>query len=119
VTIVDNDAAPSLAVKDTSTTEGNSGTHQMLFRVQLSKASAKTITVKFTTADGSAKSPSDYYTRTGSLTFTPGQTVKDVYVDVRGDKKKEASEAMFLKIDSATNATLADSNGSGIIRNDD
>jgi hypothetical protein len=91
----------------------------MHFRVQLSEASAKTVTVKFATADGSAKSASDFYSRTGSLTFTPGQTVKDVYVNVRGDRRKEPSEVMFLNIYSAHNAAIADSNASGVIRNDD
>jgi hypothetical protein len=119
VTIVDNDAAPSLTANDSSLTEGQSGTHQMHFRVQLSEASAKTVTVKFATADGSAKSASDFYSRTGSLTFTPGQTVKDVYVNVRGDRRKEPSEVMFLNIYSAHNAAIADSNASGVIRNDD
>jgi hypothetical protein len=119
VTIVDDDAAPSLAVNDTSLTEGNSGIHQMHFRVQLSQASAKTVTVKFTTADGSAKSASDYYARSGSLTFTPGQTIKDVYIGVRGDTRKEPSEVMFLNVYRATNAAVADPNASGVIRNDD
>ena len=48
---------PSLSVGDASLPEGNAGTSQITFDVTLSEASAKTVTVGWTTADEDAVAP--------------------------------------------------------------
>ena len=118
-TIVDDDGAPSISLRDATVAEGNSGTRNLAFGVRLNKASGKTITVRFTTADGSARAPGDYVAQSGTVTFAPGETAKTVNIVVKGDRVKEANETMFLSLFQATNAGIGDPNGSGVVRNDD
>ena len=44
------------------------------FTVTLSEASAKTVTVNYATADGTANAANDYISTSGPLTFNPGIT---------------------------------------------
>jgi Calx-beta domain len=118
-TIVDDDSPPSLTVHDTGIDEGNSGNTPVAFKITLSSASTHTITVHYTTADGSAVAPGDYQTKTGVVTFSPGQKTKTVTVNVKGDMVVEPNEAFYLNLFSPTNATLNDPVGACVIRNDD
>ena len=106
-------------MRDASVAEGNAGTRNLAIEVRLSKASGKSITVRFTTADGSAKAPGDYLAKSGTVTFAPGETVKTVNIVVKGDRAMEANETMFLSLFQATNAGIGDPNASGVVRNDD
>src|SRR5439155_1758808 len=54
-----------------------------------------------------------------TLTFAPGETIKIVTVAVNGDTLAEANETFFVNLTAAINATLADNQGLGTIRNDD
>src|SRR5206468_2951997 len=60
VTIVDDDAAPVLAINDVSVVEGDSGTTNAVLTVSLAAAAAQTVTVNFATANGTATAGSDY-----------------------------------------------------------
>ena len=80
---------------------------------------SSSVTARFTTADGSAISPSDYAARSGTVTFAPGTTLQYVDIQVRGDRVKEPNETLTLNAYSPTGASLLDPNGSGVIRNDD
>lgn len=112
-------AQPALSISDVSLSEGNSGTKVATFDVQLSQASNKTVTVNYATADGSATAGSDYAAVSNRLTFAPGETKKTVSVSVQGDTSVEANETFFVKLSSASNATIARSQGVGTIENDD
>ena len=48
------------------------------------QASNSTVTVHYTTANGTASAGSDYDTRSGTLTFAPGETAKTVVVPIAG-----------------------------------
>ena len=122
-TIIDNDG-PFITISDVTQNEGNSGTSTFTFSVQLSAASPQTITVDVQTADGTATSTApnaDYVTLPlMTLTFTPGQTVKQVSVTVNGDLSNEANEFFTLNLSSVSNtATIGDGQGIGTINNDD
>jgi uncharacterized repeat protein (TIGR01451 family) len=117
-TIVDDDG-PTISVNDVTVTEGNSGTTPATFTVSLSAASPQTITVAYATSDDSATQPSDYASASGTLTFTPGQTSKQVTVNVNGDTTVEPDEAFHLNLSSPTKATISDAIGIGTITNDD
>src|SRR6185503_7854996 len=58
--INNDDTQPSISINDRSVTEGNAGPSAAGFTVSLSNASFQTITVNYTTADGSASAGSDY-----------------------------------------------------------
>ena len=119
-TITDDDVAPSLSINDPSVTEGNAGTATLQYTVTLSTASGKTVTVDYTTANGTATTAdSDYTTTLGTLTFTPGQTSKTIDVTVNGDTNEEEDETILVNLSNASNASISDSQGSGIITNDE
>lgn len=118
-TIVNDDAKPVITVGDVGIDEGNSGTKAMLFPVRLDRPSSTAVTVRYTTAVGTAKSPSDFLAASGTVTFAPGTTLVQVAIQVVGDRVKEPSETFVLNVFSPTGATIGDPNGSGVIRNDD
>lgn len=118
-TINDNDAAPSLKINDVTITEGNSGTANATFTVTLSAASGQAVGVNFTTANSTALAGNDYEAQSGTLLFAPGEKTKTVAIAVIGDTLDEANETYFVKLSSATNASLADSSGTGTITDND
>jgi hypothetical protein len=111
--------APTLSVGNISVIERHLGLHNANFTLTLSAASANPVTVHFATANGTAKSPSDYRARSGDLTFAPGQTSLNVSVQVVGDRAPEANETFQLVLSNPSNATLGSSTATGTIVNDD
>ena len=93
-TILNDDSAPSLTINDASITEGNSGTKNLNFTVTLSKASGQAVTVNYATADGIARSTSDYTAKTGTLTFAAGQTTKTISVISKATHIVEGNETL-------------------------
>ena len=91
----------------------------MEFKVALSSASAKTISVAFATAATGATAGVDYQTASGTLTFNPGETLKSVFVLIVGDTAFEATETFTLTLSAPVDATIADGVGVGSILNDD
>src|SRR5581483_10997514 len=100
--------------------EGNSGTTSFTFAVTLSAVSASTVTVDYATANGSATAPADYAATSGTLTFSPGQTAKQIVVAVTGDTTVETTETFTVALSNPTNATISGAGvGTGTITNDD
>ena len=118
-TITDDDPAPSIGVTDASVLEGNAGTANADFTLSLSSASGKTVSVSWTTTDGTATAGPDYTAGGGTLTFTPGQTSKVVSVSVIGDVLNEGDETFSVDLSAPVNASIADSLGAGTITDDD
>jgi len=115
-----NDDGPRLKINDVRKAEGNSGTGAFTFTVTLSPASTRTVTVKYATANGTARADSDYLAIPATLlTFSPGQTSKPVTVQVLGNTIREANETFVVKLSAADGATLFDGQGIGTIVNDD
>jgi serralysin len=121
-TIVDEDT--QIAINDVSTTEGNARNNTIAYKsvsftVSLSEATIDTVTVNYATADGTAKAGEDYLAASGTLTFNPGETSKTISVSVRKETVFEADETFYLNLSNPTSATIADSQGTGTILNDD
>src|SRR5205814_419313 len=114
-----NDDNPVVSASGASVIEGNSGTTAVSFTVTLDQPAPWTVTVDFSTANGTATAGSDYTAASGSLTFAPGETTKSITVNVSGDTTVEADEAFTLTLSSPTNATLATATATGTIINDD
>ena len=120
LTIVDNDAAPTLSINDVSINEGNTGQSTLTFTVTLTGQSAQPVTVNYSTANGTATAPGDYTAILNSdLTFNPGQTAKQITVQVKGDYEREQNETFFVNLAMPSGATLADAQGTGTILDDD
>jgi hypothetical protein len=120
LTISEPQPRPRLTINDVAVTEGSSGMRTATFTVRLSAASRQTVTVRFVTANRTARAGSDYVAlRSTTLTFRPGERSKTIRVQIRGDRVVEANETFFVNLSSAVNATLSDRQGVGTIRNDD
>ena len=121
VTITNDDLpAVSISPVTTAVAEGNSGSKTVNFTVALSQASKNPVTVSYSTADGSAKAGQDYTAASGTLTFTAGQTSKQVSLIVLGDRTVEANETLTLTLSAPTGAVLGVAKAATItINNDD
>jgi hypothetical protein len=105
---------PTLRILDASATEGTaeSGTTPLSLMVYLSYASASTVTVQWSTLNGTvsggvggATSASDYTAVSPTtLTFAPGQTSKQITVDIVRDALDEPNERFFVDLSNAVNA---------------
>ncbi len=114
-----NDDSPTLSINNVSQAEGNSGTTAFIFTVTLSEAASSTVTVDWAAADGTATAGSDYTAGSGTLTFSPGELTKTLTVPVIGDTTVEPDETFVVNLSNPSNATLAQPQGTGTIRNDD
>jgi DNA-binding beta-propeller fold protein YncE len=110
---------PTISIGDATVTEGDSGTTAASFAVTLSHASSSTVTVDWTTSDGTATAPPDYEGASDTVTFTPGQTSATIDVNVVGDTDIEPDETFSVDLSAPTNATISDGSGVGTITNDD
>ena len=120
-TIIDDEGSPVVSVGDaTSVGEGDSGTTAVQFEVTLSRASTTQVSVNYSTAAGSAKSPDDFVAvPTTPLNFEAGTTTKPVTVQVVGDLTDESDELLHLALDTPQGAIAGDMQGSGLILDDD
>ena len=91
-----------------------------VFSVRLSEASDDQVTVDFATADGTAFAESDYTATNGMLAFQPGETTeKTIAVAIHDDDEEEGHETFTVRLSNPRNATLADSEGTATIRDDE
>jgi len=120
-TITNDDIAalPTLQVENINIAEGNSGTTTAEFSVTLSANSASAVTVDYATSDTTATAPNDYQSKSGSLSFAPGETSKTVTVNVVADAVAELDETFKLTLSNPGNADLSDAVGVATITNDD
>jgi hypothetical protein len=115
VTIQDDE--PRISITDAWDNEGNSGTTPFKFTISLSSTSVVPVTVNYATANGSANDD-DYTAVSSSYTFTPGETSKDIYVDVTGDRVVESDETFVVNLNSS-DAYFTKSVGTGTIFDDE
>jgi ribosomal protein L35AE/L33A len=118
-TITDDDPLPALSINGAAVTEGDAGTVNATFTVGLSSPSGRTVSVDYSSADGSATAPADYAASSSTLTFAAGETTKAVTVPVAGDALDEVNETFSVNLSNASNATIADAQGTGTITDDD
>ena len=118
-TILDDDTPPAISVANTSVTEGNSATQNMIFTLTLDHPFGENISVDYTTADGTATAGDDYAASSGTVTIPAGQTSGSITITVNGDTKVEPNETLTLKLSNPTNATLSNTSAVGTIINDD
>ncbi|MBI3406966.1 MAG: Ig-like domain repeat protein [Planctomycetes bacterium] len=110
----------TFSINDISVTEGNTGTKNMTFTVTLSAALDHSVTVNYSTTDGSAVAPGDYLAASGTLTFTTGVISRTFTVKVVGDTLDEFNESFFVNLSNATGGTgFGDGQGAGTILDND
>ena len=120
--ISEDDIIPTVSISPSTVTqaEGDSGITTFTFNVTLSNPTAQTVTVSYTTDDGTATlADNDYVDNDGDLTFNPGETFNTITVDVNGDTNVEFDETFTVNLTGATNANLGVISATGGITNDD
>ena len=117
--ILDNDAGPALFINDVTVKEGSASTNNALFTVRLSAPSGKTVTVNYSTSDGTALSGLDYVPTTGTLLFAPGVTNQTLAVAVIDDTLSENTETFLVHLSQPVNAVIGDGQGVATILDDD
>ncbi len=114
-TIVNNVSQPSLTIYDSAIYNTTSGTEPFNFTVNLSAASDQTITVYYSTTDGTAAAGRDYQSSSGTVTFAPGQTSQTVTITLLGDPNPDNLEAFTINLSGAVNATMSKSQATGYV----
>jgi len=61
----------------------------------------ETVTVDYTTENGTAKASEDYIQTSGTLTFGPDETTKEISIEIIDDDVFEEDEHFFVKLSSA------------------
>ena len=116
ITILDDDDAPTLSIADATNSESDAGA---TLTVTLDAPSAKTVTVDFATASGTATEGEDFTATSGTLTFQPGTTTQAVTVGLTGDQVIEGNEAFTVALSNAQNATISDDEATVTLNDDD
>ena len=106
---------PAISVSDATVQEAEGAV--LVFTATLSHASSRTVTVDYTTSDGTAQAGSDYTAASGTLTFNAGDTSQTVQVTVLTDSEDESQETLTLTLSNPSQATLDDGTGTGTIEN--
>jgi hypothetical protein len=114
-------APPRVTISDVAKAEGkNKSSTSFTFTVSLSNAYDQPVTVSYRTASGTATASSDYTSKTGTITFAPGQTRMTITIVVKGDSKRESNETFYLDLFGlSSNALFTKNRGIGTILNDD
>ncbi len=102
---------PFLSVDDVAVAETQGAT----FTITLIGASSKTVTVGYTTSNGTAAASFDYESRSGTLSFAPGQQSQTLTVPVINDTSGEDNETFSVSLTSPVNATILKSLGTATI----
>ena len=113
VTILEDD--PAIRIADAAAVEGAG---EMAFSVRLSVPSIQTVTVDWTTADGTAIAGQDYEAATGTLTFSALATAQTIRVPIIDDDLDEAAETFTVALRNS-NVAIADGEATGVIADND
>jgi subtilisin family serine protease len=111
-----------LSISGGSVQEGNIGARALPFNVSLNSVAAVPITVSFATGGGTATAGTDYLAQSGSVTFSPGETLKTIPVGVIGDTLVEPNETFTMilsNVVSSVPVSFGTSSAVGTIVNDD
>ena len=115
VTILDDDGLPQLDLRAATADEAD-GT--LSFVATLSMPWPQPVLASYTTLDGSAISPDDYLSSTGTLVIPPGTVSAIIEVSIVDDQVVEPDEEMFLALSAPGQATLGVNQVKGVIRGD-
>ncbi len=113
--ITDNDSG-KVSVGDVLVDEA---AQEAVFTVSLERPSSGTVTLNYTTANGSALAGSDFIAASGSLTFAPGESTKTVKVALVNDNSAESSETFGLALSNIVGASASDASGAAVIAAND
>ena len=105
LTIVDEDAAPTVQFASGTASKGeSSGAVEVI--VTLNVPSGKVVTVDYASSNGSAIEGEDYGEIAGTLSFGAGETSRAIELFILDDTLPESNETINLTLSNPANATL-------------
>ncbi|MEM7765056.1 MAG: PQQ-dependent sugar dehydrogenase [Pseudomonadota bacterium] len=115
---------PSLSISDATVTEDDDTNVTLSFTVQASAvlpagATIADARVSYATASATAEAGVDFVGTSGTLDIPGGTSQVTVDVDIIGDRDREADETFTVTLSSPENATIADAEATGTIRDND
>lgn len=108
VTIIDNDALPSVKF-GASTYSVGEGAGSVTIPVTRSSTSG-TASVKYATANGTAIAGSDYSAKSGTLSFAAGVATVNIVVSITNDTAVESNETFSVSLNTPSGLTLGSPN---------
>ena len=117
VEILDNDAAPSVTVQFSASQYSRPETaNSTAMEVRLSQAAASTVTVNYTIVGNTATMGTDFLAASsGTLTFSPGQTSKNVTLTILDDPWEEGNETLTVTLSNPTGGATLGSPSSAVM----
>ena len=111
---------PTLYVSDAWVAEGNDGTTTASVVVSLSHTRGnQSVTVNYSTQNGSALAGTDYQAASGKLTFARGETSKTIPVTIIGDRVVGGDGYFLVSLQNPKNARIGDGQGTVSISDDE
>jgi M6 family metalloprotease-like protein len=105
VTIVDNDAAPQITFDASDYSVAEDG-GSVTVTVNRSGNTNGTVSVNYTTVNGTALAGSDYTLTSGTLTFADGETTKNITVNIIDDTIHEMTETFKVRLSNAVGGVI-------------
>jgi arylsulfatase A-like enzyme len=128
IKIIDDEAppfgtpgTPTVSIGDVSVVEGNAGSRTISAPITLSETLTEKLTVRFATANGTAKSPQDYKAKTAKVSVPAGKRHAVVSVVVLGDTTEEPDESFTVQLLDTNNpaVTIARDTATIVLFDDD
>lgn len=109
---------PALTINNVTVTEGP-GTQNAVLTVTLNPSSANTVTVNYATADNTGVQTTNYTPASGTLTFTPGSTTRNITVPIVDNFQADNNKTVYVNLTNPTNAAITGSRGTITISDTD
>lgn len=112
---------PKFSISDVTLNEGNHGWYTKKIPVTLSAPHNETVTVDYTTSNGTATiANEDYRAASGTLTFLPGETTRMISVELNGDTIEEPDEFFTITLfNPSNNVQISNATATVTLLNDD
>ncbi|MBS2213182.1 tandem-95 repeat protein [Carboxylicivirga mesophila] len=118
INVQNSDSDVVLTVANTSLTEGDAGSSNMVFTVTASENVAANLSFDFAIAEATASYPEDYSTESGSAMIALGSNTTTFSVPVVGDAVVEPDETFTVTLNNLSVGSVASSATGTIIDND-
>ena len=117
ITIVDDDAPPTLSVGGAQPVSESAG--PLVFTVTRTGSTSLPATFSWSTADVTAEAGSDYTAASGTVTIAASSSTAPLSVTVLSDSVAEDDETVAVTLSSPINAVIIDGSATGVIEDDD
>ena len=113
--ILDDDGVPLLRIDDVAVSEEE---EVVRFTLRLSEPSARTVTVRYRTEDGSAQAGMDYVAAAGMVQFKPGRTEAVLEVELMQDGMDWREETFTVHLEAPEHARLEKAVATATVRDE-